>query len=203
MKILTRFTIRAYPYCRHILLLSACALVIQGCITVQAPLTKDASYPAQWSKISTLGSECKNIAGTYSNKGDLTVSNEAVQTVYLTNLFNLHRTAKSVSLGIYTRNMDENGDTFSTLEVVPDGDTDVRHTFENCFCVKQTLACTQVAKKAWRIPNFGLVGSQTNVYFSISEEKALIVKLQNYSAGVILGMPLFSKTEPWARFNKN
>jgi len=74
--------------------------------------------------------------------------------------------------------------------------------FEGCFCIKQTLACTQVSEKYWSLPNLGFGGSQKNVYFSLSQDHSLIAKLQNYHADVILAIPVFGIKEPWARFEQ-
>jgi hypothetical protein len=86
------------------------------------------------------------------------------------------------------------------LEVVPDGDLSSRHELEECFCIKETLACTRISESYWSIPNFGAGGSQSNVYFSIAKDGALIAKLQNYRIDVLLGLPLYGMTEPWLRF---
>jgi hypothetical protein len=50
------------------------------------------------------------------------------------------------------------------------------------------------------MPNFGLGGSQRNVYLSVSRDRSLIAKLQNYHADVILAIPVFGMKEPWVRF---
>lgn len=44
--------------------------------------------------------------------------------------------------------------------------------------------------------------SAVNVYLSISSDQALIVKLQKYHADVIVAVPIFGISEPWARFER-
>ena len=99
---------------RFVSLLLAPLLVTQGCVAVHVPLQRNEGYPAEWSGVSALGPECKDIPGTYSNEGVLAFRNGITQTV--------------------------------------------------------------------------------------SQEGALIAKVQNYHADVILAVPIFGKTEPWVRF---
>lgn len=138
--------------------------------------------------------------GPTSNEGVTTGSPGDVQSISLTSVLNFRSDAKTVSLNVLTRRLDQNGDAFITLRVIPDDNPDGPHELDGCFCIKQTLACTQVSEKYWSMPNFGLGGSQKNVYFSVSQDRSLIAKLQNYRADVILAIPVFGMQEPWARF---
>jgi len=181
-------------------LLLLATLVLQGCVTVHAPLLPDEGYPRDWGELSLLGPECKGVEGTYLNAGWMTGAGGSSQPVSLMEVLNFVSDAKTVSLNTLTRRVDRNGDAFITLRISAHGDATVVHEREGCFCIKQTLACTQISEKYWSFPNFGLGGSQSNAYFAISRDRTLIAKLQNYHADVVLGVPIFGMKEPWARF---
>jgi len=178
------------------------ASVFQGCVSVHAPLEADENFPYVWGDMSALGPECKFLEGTYLNEGVTVTANGITQPLFLTSMLNIHSDARTVSLNVHTRKLDQNGDAFITLRVVPDENISVIHELESCFCIKQTLACTQVSETYWSVPNFGLGGSQKNVYISMAHDRSLIAKLQNYHVDVILLIPLFGIKEPWARFNR-
>ena len=178
------------------------ALISQGCVSVHAPLEADQDYPRAWGELSTLSPECKSLEGIYLNEGITASAKGVTQTLLLTSVLNIRSDARTVSLSVRTRKLDKNGDAFITLRVVPDGNIAALHELEGCFCIKQTLACTQVSEKYWSVPNFALGGSQKNVYFSMSNDRSLVAKLQNYHVDVILGIPLFEIKEPWARFSR-
>jgi len=206
--ILSKRTIRS-PNCSHLgmsarshqqALLLLAALVLQGCVTVHAPLLPDEGYPRDWGEPSPLGPECKGVEGTYLNAGWMTGTGGSSQPVSLMAVLNVVGDANTVSLNTLTRRVDRNGDALITLRISAHGDATVLHEREGCFCIKQTLACTQISEKYWSFPNFGLGGSQSNAYFAISQDRTLIAKLQNYDADVILGVPIFGMKEPWARF---
>jgi hypothetical protein len=181
-------------------LLFLAVLVLQSCVTVYAPLLPDEEYPRDWGELSALGPECKGVDGTYSNAGRKTGTSGSSKPVSLMEVLDFVGDAKTVSLNTYTRRIDRNGDAFITLRISAHGNATVLHEREGCFCIKQTLACTQLSEKYWSFPNFGLGGSQSNAYFAISRDRTLIAKLQNYHADVILGVPIFGTKEQWARF---
>jgi len=176
--------------------------ISQGCVSIHAPLEADKNFPVAWGNLSTLGPECKSLEGSYANEGVTVAANGVTQSLLLTSVLNIQSDAKTVSLSVRTRRLDQNGDGFITLSVVPDGNMAAIHELQGCFCIKQTLACTQVSETYWSVPNFGLGGSQKNVYFSMSHDRSLVAKLQNYHADVILVIPVFGIKEPWARFNR-
>lgn len=185
--------------CRPSLLLLI-ASAMQGCVSVHAPLERDDRYPPEWGSPSALGRECKSLEGTYSDHGTVTAPHETTLPISLTSVLNIPHAAKAVALSLQTRRTDQNGDAFVTLRIALDGDASSPHEIAGCFCIRQTLACTQVSEKYWTFPNFGLGGAQRNIYFSIAPDRSLIAKLQNYHADVILGIPVFGIKEPWARF---
>ena len=176
------------------------AFVLQGCVTIHAPLLPDEKYPGNWGELVAAGPECKGVEGTYLNSGWATDAGGDSKPVSLLAVLGFPGEAKTVSLSTTTRRVDQNGDAFLTLRVEAHGDAAVLHEREGCFCVRQTLACTQIGEKYWSVPNFGLGGSQSNAYFSISRDRALVAKLQNYHADVVLGVPIFRMKEPWVRF---
>ncbi len=177
------------------------ALTLIGCVSLHAPLLKDAAYPADWPDLAGAGEECQALDGTYANAGVLALAAAKPQAVFLTQLLALSANAGEISLSVKTQRLDQRGDAFSTLVVALDGDRREPRELTHCFCVRQTLACTQLDEKYWSIPNFGLGGSQSNVYLSSSTDGSLIVKLQHYHADVVLGLPLYRGTDTWARFS--
>lgn len=185
--------------CTPVLLISA---VLLGCVSVRAPLVADKDFPSAWGEINQLGFQCKALDGTYLNEGAVVATEGAAQPLLLTSVLAMQRNARTVSLSIQTRKIDQNGDAFVTLRVVPDEDSASMKELEGCFCIKQTLACTQVSEKYWSLPNFGFGGSQQNIYFSMASDRSLVAKLQNYHADVILVIPVFGIKEPWARFER-
>ena len=189
-------------HCRRSGMFLIAAFASQGCVSVHAPLEADNNYPEEWGNLLSLGPECKSLEGIYLNEGITTVANGFTQPLLLTSVLNIRSYPRTVSLSVLTRRLDQNGDTFTTLRVVPDGDIAAAHELEGCFCIKQTLACTQVYETSWSVPNFGFGRSQKNVYLSRSQDHSLIAKLQNYHADVILAIPVFGISHPWAKFKQ-
>ncbi len=187
---------------RRLSLLLLAASVSRGCVSVHSPLEADNDYPRGWGHLSALGPECKSLDDTYLNKGVTVAANGVTQFLLLTSVLNIRSDARTVSLSVRTRRLDQNGDAFITLRVIPDGNIAGLRELESCFCIKHTLACTQVSETSWSVPNFGFGGSQKNVYLSILHDRSLVAKLQNYHADVILAIPVFGIKEPWARFNR-
>jgi hypothetical protein len=186
---------------RTLLALLVAAIISLGCVSVHAPLDTDENFPRSWGELTTLGPECKSLDGTYLNQGVTTAGDGIYEPVSLTSVLNIRSNARTVSLDVHTRRIDQNGDAFITLRIIPDGDVAARKEHDGCFCIKSTLACTQVSETYWSVPNFGLGGSQSNVYFSMTSERSLVARLQNYHADVILAIPVFGMKEPWARFD--
>lgn len=168
---------------------------------MHAPLAPDESFPRDWGEPVAAGPECKGVEGTYLNAGRVAVAGGSTEPMSLMAVLGFPIEAKTASLTTQTRRVDRNGDGFITLRAVVNGDAGTVREREGCFCIKQTLVCTQIDEKYWSIPNFGVGGSQSNVYFSISRDRALIGKLQNYHADVVLGAPLSGMKEPWVRFD--
>jgi hypothetical protein len=177
------------------------ALVAQGCVPLKAPLQRDAYYPPEWPDISTLGPACHGIAGLYSNEGVLVGRDLSPRSVSLMRLLDLPGEASKAALSVEVRRLEQRGDAFLTLHVDPEGDAAARHDLVNCFCIRQTLACTRIGESYWNLPGVGAGGSQTNVYLSAAVDGSLIARVQGYHADVILAVPMFGKKEPWARFS--
>jgi len=192
-----RMALRMYRLMIQRIMVLILAAVFLGCVPVHAPLEADKEFPRSWGEITQLGSECMALEGTYLNEGVVVVADGATQHLLLTSVLAMQSTARTVSLSVRTRKIDQNGDAFTTLRVVPDGDSAAMVELEGCFCIKQTLACTQVSEKYWSLPNLGF-----GVYFSLSQDHSLIAKLQNYHADLIFAIPVFGIKEPWARFER-
>jgi hypothetical protein len=187
-------------YWSHLTILLLSISVTPGCISVHAPLVPDKNFPNSWGTISALGPECKSLDGIYLNEGVTLTDGGEYQHLMLTSALNIHSNARTIELTVHTREVDQNGDSFITLQVVPSDNIADVHELKGCFCIKQTLVCTQVTENYWSIPNFWLGGSQKNIYFSMLHDRSLAAKLQNYHADIVLGLPIFGMKEPWARF---
>lgn len=189
-----------HPFSRWPVLGLPCMFMLMGCISLHAPLLKDRDYPSDWPDIAPAGEECKGLAGTYWNSGDFAPARATGKGIFLSHVLALSADGGDVSISIHTRRLDKNGDAFSTLVVSLDGDRQNSRELANCFCIKQTLTCTQINEKYWSIPNFGVGGSQSNVYISGSTDGSLIVKLQDYHADFVLGLPMYGGKDTWVRF---
>ncbi len=175
-------------------------LPLAGCVTLHAPLTRDSSYPADWPEVTSAGEECRGLNGTYLNSGEFAVADSKRSEALLTQILHLSTGAKRLSLAVHTTRLDRHGDATSSLVIVPDGDESARAELANCFCIRQTLTCTQINERYWSLPFVGMGGAQSNVYLSSAVDGSLVLRLQSYHADVVLGVPLFQKSEPWARF---
>lgn len=189
----------AIPYRLCTALRLAPVMAIAGCVSVYAPLTSDADYPASWAPMLGLGPECKMLTGNYDNAGTLAVTALNTEPVLLTGVLGLAEPAPRLSLAVVTRKLFRHGDSVSTLQILPNGNIAARREVEDCFCVKQTLVC-KITESYRLVPYVSLGGAQRNVYFSLAQDGALTVKLQDYHIDVTLLVPVFGKTEPWARF---
>lgn len=176
------------------------ASALMGCVATHAPLKADSEYPNAWGEVLPLGRECKAVEGRYRNQGEIVDVNGVSQAALLTTLLDIRSDARVVSLKVHTRRVDQSGDAFITLAVVPDDNLANTHELETCFCIKQTLACPRIGETYWSLPNFGFGGQQSNLYFSLSKDQSLVGKLQNYHAEALLGLPSFGMKEPWIRF---
>jgi hypothetical protein len=174
--------------------------MLPACVSVHAPLTADATYPSDWIAPQPLGDECHGIAGTYRNPGVLLDSGGHATPVLLTELLAVAGAPATVALAARTTRRDQHGDTFATLEVRLGDTAAAPHTLTSCYCLTQTLACTQIAMKTWALPVLGFGGSQRNLYLARTTDGALIGRLQEYRADVVVAVPVFSKDEPWVRF---
>jgi len=177
-------------------------VLLAGCVALQAPLVADDAYPALWARPVPLLDHCRSLAGTYLSSGISAVAHDRQVALSLLDALNVDTTAQRVSLEVVTQRLDDKGDAFSTLVVVSGEAQPTRHELKNCFCVRQTLVCTQIRESHWVIPNFGVGGKQSNVYITSASDGTLVMRLQNYRIDVVLGVPFFQNREPWARFER-
>lgn len=179
------------------------ALALSGCAAVHAPLAREQNgYPPDWPDIASLGPECKEINGSYHNQGILVNSAGETQSTQLAAILNLPASVQRISLEIFTRRLDQSGDAFSTLIATLDDNPFNRREFASCFCIRQTLACTRIDEASWSVPSLGLGTGQRNVYFSSTQDNSLLARIQDYHVDLIVGVPVFGKSEPWALFRK-
>ena len=176
-------------------------LLLSGCVSIYAPLVKDSSYPVDWPDIAPAGQECEGLVGTYVNEGVVRTGDTKLQRALLTQLLDIPGTANEVSLSVKTRKLDKYGDAHSTLEVVPGGDLGARRELHSCFCVRQTLVCGPIRHSGWAVLSLGFGGSQSNVYMSKLTDGSLIMRLQDYHMDLVVIVPIYGASEPWARFN--
>ncbi len=171
-------------------------LSFQGCIS---PLVPDKHYPVSWGNISTLGAECKAIEGTYQNAGFIKTEDAQIGETTLTSLLLLPLKAQSVSLYTHTRRLDSRGDAFVTLRIVPDEQSASYIEFDDCFCVKENLVCPGHGSSHGASP-VGIVAGGSNFFFSVAEDRSLIVKRDDVAAGLILIVPFRISEKSWGRF---
>ena len=50
-------------------------MLLAGCVTLQAPIAADQTYPAAWPRLVPLGDQCRRLTGTYSSSGVLADAN--------------------------------------------------------------------------------------------------------------------------------
>lgn len=174
-------------------------MFMAGCVSLRVPLPEAEGYPASWAPIAPLDPECTKMTGDYENAGTLAVTAANTVPVLLTDILGLPEPAARLSLKVANRRTDRNGDSLSRLTVISGDDTAPRGDLEECFCIKQSLMC-KVSESYRGVPYIHAGGSQRNVYFAIAEDGALVARLQDYHIDVVGPVPLFGKTEPWARF---
>lgn len=180
------------------LVLTLVLFSLQGCVSMHTPLEADEHYPQQWGALQGLGPECSSLSGNFSNQGVITISDGHTQPVLLTVLLGIKSVANVVLLSLQTQRLDKVGDTLATLQVVTHGDVKNTHNFQGCGCIKQTLLCPVRHGGGGFPPIFG--GGQRGVIFSKSIDGSLIAMIQDYSIYLILAVPVFTISEPWARF---
>lgn len=167
------------------------------------PLQRDKNYPSSWKDIRSLGTECKLLAGTYSNKGITADFDENTYSIMLTDILpvRIAEGAKNIHLNIVTRKIDTHQDTFTTLQVTADGSQEDISEFKDCYCVKQALFY-KAEEKSYAVPYFALWGSQKNVWLTQDTDGSLLAKIWNYSTGLIMIAPFYKQSSVWARFER-
>jgi len=183
-------------------LLLASLILLPGCVTVPAHQTRDEIQSTEWPGIASLGPECKRIIGTFQNEGVQASAKAEKQATHLSEALGLPANISTLSFDILTRRTDQNGDSIATLFITPDGNPFLRRELTNCFCIKQALACTQIEEASWSLPRLGEGRSQKNIYFSATEDEALLAKTRGYHADTTMGVPIVGKSKPWAKFKK-
>lgn len=178
------------------------ASIIIGCSMAKPPLKRDENYPSSWEEILTLGTECKLIAGTYSNQGIVVFDGNA-QSIMLTDILpvRIAERPKTIKLNVVTRRIDFHQDTFATLQVGTNNSNIDMNEFKDCYCVKQALFY-KAEEKYGTVPNLSLWGSQKNVWLTQDTNGALIAKIWNYNAGLVLVAPFYKQSSFWARFER-
>jgi hypothetical protein len=197
-------------------------ILAAGCATVELPLVRDEVYPAEWSDISTLGAQCMNPDGTYSNEG-IAVDKKGNRTpVMLTSLLERFDTrwedrwakTESVTISVVTKKLDDKGDSFATLQVVLNGDlndpvfekyaadfTD-QNRLERCPCVKNTLVVGMRRQYSYGFPYLGVWMGEMVLWLTKASDGSLIVRIKGTKAGIALPVPYAKESFLWARFKK-
>jgi len=181
------------------LILTLMLFSLQGCVSMHTPLEADEHYPQEWGALQGLGPECSSLTGNYSSQGVITVSDGHTRPVLLTVLLGIKSEANVVFLSSQTQRLDKVGDTLATLRVITRGDVENTHSFQGCGCIKKTLLCP-VRHEGGAVPPILGGGGQRVVIFSKSIDGSLIAMIQDYSIYLILAVPVFTISEPWARF---
>jgi hypothetical protein len=91
----------------------------------------------EWPNIVPLTDQCHGLARTYKSIGTSARTGGRDVAISLFDTLNLKATAGSASLEVLTQRLDDKGDSFSTLIVIPSNDTTTRFELKNCF-LRQT-----------------------------------------------------------------
>jgi hypothetical protein len=206
-----------------IIILVTLGLMAAGCGTMKAPLKSDRMYPSDWPDISSLGTECKDLNGTWIDEGTVVDEKGNLTPVLLSSLFFGNVSTKSgiLSLNVITKKLDSNQDSIASLEMVMGTDNKhapleshagnpfIRKELEPCYCIQGTfLAISDVPLEGPNILGWaylfrvGFAGGQMNVWFTKATDGSLIVKVDEHIAGMILIVPFHTQSSTWARFTR-
>ena len=169
-------------------------------------LQRDQSYPADWPEILSLGPECSDLDGTYSNDGTVSRTNGSLRTVLLTNILlrrQLSAEAKTVTLKV--RKQKFGLVSYRTLQV----DVNYGKGIRDNFSLGKVFSpvSSNCDKGAWIVRDTHLAGSDDPyvryIYLTRAPDGSLIVKIRFIKYGWFPGLGYYKKAEfsEWARFN--
>ena len=162
-------------------------------------LQRDQSYPADWPEILSLGPECSDLDGTYSNDG-------TVRTVLLTDILlrrQLSAEAKTVTLKVGKQKFGLVS--YRTLQV----DVNYGKGIRDNFSLGKVFGdvSSNCDKGAWIVCDAHDSTSDDPyaryIYLTRASDGSLIVKIRFIKYGWFLGLGYYKKAEfsEWARFN--
>lgn len=160
-------------------------------------LQRDQRYPADWPEILSLGPECSDLDGTYSNDG-------TVRTVLLTDILlrrQLSAEAKTVTLKV--RKQKFGLVSYRTLQV----DVNYGKGIRDNFSLGKVFGpvSSNCDKGAWIVCDTHLAGSDDPyvryIYLTRPSDGSLIVKIRFIKFGWFLGYYKKAEFSEWARFN--
>jgi len=180
-------------------------LLFEACTSVRAPLDREPGYPSTWPDIASLGEECADLAGWYSNHGTAIDPEGATRPVALTDIL-LEAPApdvESISLEAVTKRPPGRGkDTFSRLRIGLEQMEPGGHELGDCFCIDQALFCPGLNASSSGEPGLGLIGGQQNVWLTRGADRTLLVRIESQTSGIVLVVPVHSRSRLWARFQQ-
>lgn len=179
------------------------SISIFGCAVFKPPLEREKDYPATWPDISSVGVECLDLNGTYSNEGvigGVDIDNEK-NSILLTKLLSGavgNQDAETISLKVHTKEVRPDGDSFAYLEIMLD-DQPQKFVAVNCACTDQTFFYAEDSG-GWLIPYYAAGGGGKAVYFTKATDGSLIAKAWGHDWALIVVVPYFHQDYIWARF---
>lgn len=180
-------------------------LLLEACTSVKAPLQREPGYPPAWPDVASLGEECADLAGWYSNHGTAVDPEGVTQPVALTDIL-LEAPApdvESISLQVVTKRPPGRGkNTFSRLRLGLEQVEPGEHELSDCFCIDQALFCPGLNPSSSGGPGLGLIGGQQNVWLTRGADGTLLVRIESQTSGIVLVVPIHSRSRLWARFQQ-
>jgi hypothetical protein len=177
---------------RLILCLLAFLATTTGCL--RAPTHPDENYPPEWPQLSSLGTKCQSLAGSYLNKGVVLKKGEPAREVLLSNLLLRGSIADIDVLSLRT----DVGFAFTTLYVTSGSrEVEVPH----CVCYNETVLVPSIDASSWGFPYVGMGGSQTNAWLTKATDGSLVVLIEGNTSGIVLIVPYYYQgSTAWGRF---
>jgi len=179
--------------------------MMAGCAATRAPSPQDKDYPPGWPSLIRLDNECHALDGAYENGGVAVNPRGVIGVQQFAELLTLGdvqitRGVSNVQLVVTTRKRDQHQDTFATLHAVATSPGQELEREFDAFCVKGVLFF--VGSLSSSGDALGFRGEQHNVWLGLATDGSLIVKMGNYTVGMLLGVPYGGERVSWARYER-
>lgn len=166
-----------------------------------SPVQRDEKYPREWPDISPLRTECKDLDGTYANVGSMTTGEGGVKTVSLSAILSTGISVtggETVSIKVSTKSFAPFSKDVSKSTLLVNG-VAIRN---DGFCIDHCLNFPTYKINSGAISGLDAGGSQQNIWLTRAVDGSLLIKVFEYSAGLIVIVPYYHQTHVWARFER-